>query len=564
MSTDQVSSVTVVTFSAASAWLVSRRFPVQETAVRWLAFLLLWAGLLILPVQAAGSLQLAGAIPRFTMFGLALTQVVLFVLATLAIRRIPVPALSASEGAIRLSAPLPLYIKITAAVLALSYGMFAVDLLSSYPSGNDALGYHYLKSLRLLQNGSFWLHSGAFQFNLPANVEIGMMPFLATGIQCLAPVFNWLGIAVLGLSVYLIALRLWNHQEAAIVVVLLLLSFPIAQFQAFSGYVDVTGTGFLFAAVALWLFRYKAEREDTSHEASLGVLVLTGLAAGLSVGSKTTFYFYNFFLVAFMLSELAWSRQRNKTRFAAPVLVLLAGLLLPSVFWIGKGLLAAGNPVYPLQVKIGSSVVFKGVSTNDVVPKDAPSHNVEQNWEWMFYPWTEYKRAPGFLLIPYSTGDGFGAAFATFVPLGVLFLGYDSFRRKRWLELALLLFWLLLLASWWLIMNRLLRFGIPIWVLSFLLTVPLLARAAEASRRWFRPLVVFSVAATCMVSSFIPFHSLMGRIRSGEWSREEYYGYPKAIDTLPAGSVVLNATAFSTLNFPLAGRNLSNRVITDM
>jgi hypothetical protein len=122
-----------------------------------------------------------------------------------------------------------------------------------------------------------------------------------------------------------------------------------------------------------------------------------------------------------------------------------------------------------------------------------------------------------------------------------------------------------LLASWWFVMHRVMRFGLPVWVLGIVLTVPMLMRAAESpQRRWFRALVVISVGITCMISSFVPLHALLGRIRTSEWTRASYYRYPEIIDKLPAGAVVLNATGASTLNFPLAGRSLSNRVIADL
>jgi hypothetical protein len=199
--------------------------------------------------------------------------------------------------------------------------------------------------------------------------------------------------------------------------------------------------------------------------------------------------------------------------------------------------------------------------------ENAVGGNFEQNFvhaprEWLIYPWTEWKRNSGYLLIPYSEGSGTGAVFATVVPLAVVVLFYLNFTRARprAAGTALSLFVLLVLA-WWLVMQRIPRYGLPIIVFACVLSVSAVGELQARSRRAFGVLLLSSVIATCAVSSLVPFHALAGRFRTHEWSRAQIYGYPSLIDELPPGSRVLNATGVQEKNFPLAGKALTNRVI---
>jgi hypothetical protein len=564
MNTEAVSALIVLVVSASAAGILLRCLPIRQAAARWLTFLVLWVILLIVPVQLCGALQLAGVIPRFQMWGLALLQAGLFAGASIIYRIVAADREPQPTAPVRSEGGLPAYLWTILLILAVSYGVFALDLLTSYPSGNDALGYHYLMSLRWLQEGSLRISSNAFPFNFPGNVEIGFMLLMATGIQSLVPAINWLGIAMLALSVYMIAQQLWKRREAAILGAVLVLTIPMIEFQTFSGYIDATGTAFLFAAVALWVHgRQLPQSVDERNRLPVAVLFLASLAAGLSIGSKPTFWFYSVFVFAIIVGALVRDRMLHGSRLAVPVAVVLLGFLLPSAFWFGRGIYLERNPLYPLQVAVAGHVLLPGTSAHDITPARATYRHVRRNAEWIIYPWTEYKQAPDYLLIPYSTGDGLGAAFATFVPLGMLFLLLRVLRRRATpAELGLLGLSVVLVVAWWLLMSRVLRYGLPIWVLACLGTVPMMGFLSQALQaRWFRRLAVLSVASTCAISAFVPFHSLASRIRSGDWSRATFYSYPKMVDELPPGSVVLNRTSDTLQNFALAGRNLTNRVI---
>jgi hypothetical protein len=61
----------------------------------------------------------------------------------------------------------------------------------------------------------------------------------------------------------------------------------------------------------------------------------------------------------------------------------------------------------------------------------------------------------------------------------------------------------------------------------------------------------------------IPLHLMLGRARKHLWARSAVYNYPKLIDQLPRGSVLVNGTGQNVRNFELAGRSLSNKVIAN-
>ena len=112
-------------------------------------------------------------------------------------------------------------------------------------------------------------------------------------------------------------------------------------------------------------------------------------------------------------------------------------------------------------------------------------------------------------------------------------------------------------------MERVLRFGQAICILACTLSVPLLAFLRSRQRRTFAALFVTTISITSLVVASIPLHLMVGRARKHLWSRSDVYNYPKLLDQLPPGSVLVNATGQNVRNFQLAGRSLNNKVITN-
>jgi len=547
--------------SAASAWLIAKALGITPLrTIRTLAVLVLWALLYLLPVHLLATFQLAGWIQRVGVAPLAYVEAVVFAAAAvwyfLCIQHQPVelpqkPAAGSSR--------LPAYVVAAIIVLAGTGLIFAARLLVSFPDDSDALVYHIPVSVHWLQEGSLRIpDSHVWEFSLPANTEIGMMLLLAAGAQRLLALVNLLAAAILGLSAFLIAKKCHPNRVAALSATLIVLSLPIVQFQAFSAYVDIYGTAFLVAAGALFLYRY------TSQDVlSLPILSLSALACGISVGSKHPYYFYGavYFVVA---AGILMRERRVHNRLPAGLLILVIGTLLPSAFWFGRAWQATGNPVYPQPVAIGSHVLLEGYP--NITPEDFEENFVRSRSEWLIYPWTEWKKTTGYLLIPYSTGSGLGAAFAAFVPLGLAFAFRSSFvsGQRAWSVLkALTVLWVPLLVCWWFALRRMPRFGLPLWVLACILSTPLLAALGEGRfHRVFGALFVLSLLSACVISAFVPAHAVLAGVREHDYSRAKFYDYPGIIDSFPTGTRLVNE-AEGEYNFVLAGSQLNNRVIPD-
>lgn len=559
-------------FSAACASVWQWRLRLRRSGALWLlAWAVSWAVLVLTPVQAMAALQIAGLVPAVRLWPLVVAQVLILLLtiAWRATRGQPADLKTEQASQNNLHS-LPRYLWICGAILAGSYLVFAVRLLASYPTGLDALAYHFPVALRWLQTGSLRIPaSRGWQYALPGNAEIGMMLMLNTGRQSLMPVVNLFAAVVLALATYLIADRIaGGNKIAASAAAVIALSLPIVEFQAFSGYVDLFGSAFLLAAVALFLNRGEVEESGPGENArpgpgwSMALVTLSALASGISIGTKPVLYVDALLYGAVAALVLLRESVGRWVALAKAWAVIVAGMLIPSLFWFGRSFHATGNPVFPLQVKVGKHVILEGYPPTQITPNEFSDKFVRRRAEWAIYPWTEWHRNPGEQLVPYTEGSGLGAAFAAFVPLGLL-VAIARFERSGATTQALLVAWLAMLAVWWLALQRMPRFGLPLWVIACALSAPMLGALDRFAARGFRALLVGCVAVTCAISMFVPLHELAGRARAHTWRRCDAYSYPHFIDDLSARARVVNNTGIEEANFYLAGERLSNQVIAD-
>jgi hypothetical protein len=588
-----MAAIVYLVASAIASWTWTRRCAVSvDRAIRTLAGLVIWALLVLVPVQAVAALQIAGWVVVMHLWALAAIQVAILAGVAWLFLRSPlrdaatVPdgieskrrdaaARSPATGASPTRqpdtrSPIPAYLWIGSGVLVCSYLVFAANLLSSYPSGWDALTYHLPVALRWLQSGSLRIPpSLGWQYGLPGNTEIGMMLLLSTGWQALVPLVNIFALVVLALSTYIIAAQLVSgNRIAAYTAMLVMLSLPIVEFQAFSAYVDLFGTAFLAAALALFVSSRENETPSIAgqrfHPRSKKLILLAALACGVSVGSKPVFWVYAavFCLVAAVV--LLRESIHASSELAKVLGLVVVGALLPSIFWFGRSFEATGNPLFPMQVKIGEHVLLKGFAPSQITGNEFSDKFVHRRAEWMIYPWTEWMRNPGDQLIPYSEGSGTGAAFAAFVPLGILFAAYRIFTgQSRALAAVLLAAAMGLAVVWWVMLQRMPRFGLPLLVLACVLTAPLLEFLQNYKRSAFLVLLTICLIVTGAISAFVPLRELGAHMRSRAWSRCRTYAYPCVVDALPAGTTLLNNTGIQEANFMLAGSHLSNHVIAD-
>jgi hypothetical protein len=549
--------------SAASAYLVARRLTPPSAWVQILVALVLWEAVQLIPVHLAATMQLLGWIRRVTVPALAAVELGIFIFVAAYDRLRPGTA-TAQKCPINHST-LPTYLGAAAALVLCSYLAFALNMFTGFPSGSDSVIYHLPLATRWLQNGSLAIpDSRAWQFSMPGNAEIGMMLALSSGMQAAAIIPSWIAAAMLIVSVYALA-HLVSHgdQPAALTVCLIVLSLPMIELQIFSAYVDLLGSASILAGSALIIAAVEQADDGKPPGNRLALYLIGGLACGISVGTKLTYCFYASVFCGLVVYTL-WIHTRGQRAQALRASILvLTGILLPSLFWFARAWQGTGNPLFPLQVRVGHSVTLPGYLSSQITRPEFEFDFVQTRGEWIAYPWTEWHKQPGYLRIPYSEGSGFGPGFATFVPLGVVFLGMGVFlRQPSWRrDSRLLLLLAALVLSWWFLMERLLRFGQPIWIFACVLAAPFLAFLRERYSRAYAALLLSSFAAGVIVCASMPLHALAGRVRSRNWSRAEIYHYPALLDELPSGSVVLNASGLEEKNFPLEGRQLTNYVI---
>jgi hypothetical protein len=547
-----------------SAGLLSTRLRLPlDRGTRTLSIIVLWQLLQLIPVQSLAALEIAGGITRVTIAKIATLQAILLLICILwvaATRSIEVAASSPKRTPPRW----PWYVAAAAVVVGTSYLVFAIDTLSSYLSGSDALAYHLPLALGWLQRGSLAIPaSRAWRYSLPGNAEVGMMLLLATGKESASILVNWIAMAALSIASYLLARQMCRGERLpAATATLLLISIPIIEFQTYSAYVDLFGTAFLFASLALLVHR--KESLDASGSSICGTMVfLSAAACGVSLGTKPIYYLYGGAASLFILFCLYRDSAERRTRFLRSLALMVVGILLPSWFWFARASAATGNPVFPMRVSVGNHVFLPGYTPSEITDLSFEDNFVRSRGEWLVYPWTEWKRNPGYLMIPYGEGSGVGAAFASIVVVGLLFLTYRAFvlpssgTRDRLLLLVLVAS----LLPWWFALHRVPRFGLPILVFACILATPFIQVLQSYRGHAFAILLLGSITITTAISGFVPLHALLGRARTRQWSRARFYSYPRVLDNLPSGSCVLNYTGLDEKNFALAGEKLWNCVV---
>ncbi|MGH9366401.1 MAG: hypothetical protein ACRD3M_01845 [Thermoanaerobaculia bacterium] len=546
-----------------TAFLSRLAFSGFSPAVRFLLQVVTYTLVVLLPVQCLAAMEIADLPARPSLQAIAVFQVVLASLCLLGWltnrpRLASAAILSRPASRLRFS-------RLTIsciAVMALCYVVFALDSLTSYPHSWDGNVYHLPMAVRWLQESSLRVDSQSdWRLVLPATAQIPMMILLGSRLSSLVFLAQILPLIGLAVAAAIVARRLAVSREASVLAAIIVLSIPIVIHQTFSAYVDLFGSSFLMIALALFLSRgHDADGTRQSMRRNAVLLLFAALSCGVALGTKVVFVFY---AAAFAGTALVCLAARPKIRFGASPLMAAAllgvGLLLPSAFWFIRTYGAKGNPFFPIGIRLGDQTILSGpLKPQKVVHSD---HNDVKSLSGLAtYPWTESRRGGG----RYSVDSGLGAPFATFVPLGLAVLSvivvsrrYESVRVP-----SVLLFWLVLGGLTWRFgMGSVLRFGLPLICLSCVLSSVLLEKLVHDQRPLVSLLLIGSFATTSAIAAFDPLRAMVGRVRRGTWTHRQFYALPDALENLPKGARVLNWTNDSTLNFPLAGEHLQNRVV---
>ncbi len=464
------------------------------------------------------------------------------------------------------------------------WSVYFIEGITRPPDGWDGLVYHLPLAMKWMQNGNLHFIPESWKFDMPGNGELVFLFLMYLGEDRMISV-AYLPIHLFGvLLVYAMALRIGADVWASRLAAVGFGTLPIILSNAFSTYIDLFGAIFFILSLyyALWWM------QTTGLSTKLAVkifLALIGLSFGMALGTK---YIYVPFLALIlvlvfgislkMTAPPVWNVQGMFVSSVRVGLVTFWGLL-PSLYWYVRNYHAVGYPFYPLQFVLDQGKL-----------KIKRAMMVEK-WEWLpknkadllcSYDLTSFKKLDLFNLWEFLktfwidchySGDhfgpnsGLGPVFTAFVlvsftaVIGVLL--WKLFQRHELLPVLFpIILTTLFFLFWWVFLFHALRFLFPMFALMFVIFAYGLGLIKGYPRQVAIILLFGAFFLNGVLVSARPIQKLASRIHHNEWARSDYYNIPQVIDSLPAGSVVLNA-GHELKNYPLYGKRLENRVVTN-
>lgn len=286
------------------------------------------------------------------------------------------------------------------------------------------------------------------------------------------------------LAIVVVAKRLgvrgvWSWAAGALIV-----GAPVFVCQSVTCYIDPGFAATVMACIgASCVFVFgSGENRSSWWDASL-----VGMATGLMLGSKGTGL--PFALVILVVSALGALRQWGTRRrlLATRLGVVVAASLLVGGYWYVRNAVVTGNPIHPIQLKVGGKVFKQGWDHLQFTEANLPPWLERYPGPTrMFVSWLQLDRP----ISGYAPVGGMGYVWLTAGVPAILLLWLLSIRRRfpglesRYAFLSLLLLCLLAVqpALWWA------RFTVWFHALG-LPAVALVVYAAVTSRRvWMRAL----------------------------------------------------------------------------
>jgi hypothetical protein len=260
-------------------------------------------------------------------------------------------------------------------VISLCWMIFIGYVFPSYTW--DALWYHlpivgYIMqdgAIREIANTSFinqWINM------FPKNIELLFLWNIIFLNSDIITDLSQLAFTIIGMvSLYSISMKLGVKRNSAVYASLLFFFTPIVILQSTTNYVDVA-IAVLFIVSVNFIITRRGERR--------GALCLAGLATGILLGAKGSGpLFAGILSGAIIVQELRYNADSFKAaimnKHSALVktlntytLYFLFPVLLLGGFWYLKNFLLHGNPVYPMEISLFSTTIFKGLFKGIVEP----------------------------------------------------------------------------------------------------------------------------------------------------------------------------------------------------
>jgi hypothetical protein len=287
---------------------------------------------------------------------------------------------------------------------------------------------------------------------------------------------------------------------------------------------------------------------DGAGTAALVRALAAGACLGLSLGAKYAAIpliatgLPVLFVYALRLPSGRLRVQNLAHAFALGALFVV-GLVPPAWFWYLRNLRLTGNPIFPIAVP---ALGLRGLFLSDAFNRGKELELVGSHIEWLAYPFV------GAL----SHESGFGAAFATLVPISLVVLCLvlaGRLRRGRLPRFALLLGWgVCYLLSWWFGTPHEARHLLPL-VILFGAPATLLLRGRALTPTGLRFVTSAALLLSTIMVLRIELFETTFDLSVRRASFEALYGVPEAVlAAVPAGSRIANL-AHRTYNFALTG-----------
>ncbi len=450
-----------------------------------------------------------------------------------------------------------------------TYGVFVIETLGRFPTGYDGLNYHLPLAVEWMRSQRLDLVPGMLYPSLPENGL--MVPFLLSFMvwEKLIAICQFPNALLVAAAMYGLTRALGVSRRGCILSVCVAMSIPMVMFQSVSSYIDLYGAAcWLCALLAItWAARVRGRGRCE-------LLALAGLAAGLALGTKST-YLLLVALLAPIVMAVDWLRPTHPSRGMAGTpshvhlrmtgslknLLLFGGFaLVCSSFWFVRGTVQAGNPVYPFQVKIAGRTILPGFNAADHVPEHTWAGKFHRWWD---YPWRETNYSgTGY---PYAVSNALGAPYATFVPIGLAAaLFFWIIRRPRHRVGKWRLVYLLLTLSGGLVFltafTEVLRYILPVILISVTIAAVLVDRLARRVPRSTAVVLTMALIVTAAAATIQPIRSFAGQWRDHRWDRAWFYQLPPVLDDLEPGARIVNL-GDPPLTYPLLGKDYANVVI---
>ena len=282
----------------------------------------------------------------------------------------------------------------------------------------------------------------------------------------------------------------WSWAAGALIV-----GAPVFVCQSVSCYIDPGFAATVMACIAascVFVFDAKENRSGW-WDASL-----LGLTAGLTLGSKGTGLPFAIVVVSVSALGALWVWGSKRRLLVSRLCVVVAVSLLVGGYWYTRNAILTGNPIYPIQLKVGEKVLIEGWDHVQFNEANLP-------------PWLERYPGPTRMLVSwlqfdrpisgYAPVGGMGYVWLAGAVPAVLLLWLLSIGRRypgpvrQFAFVTILVLCLLAVqpATWWA------RFTVWLHALGLPSIALVIYAAASARRVWWRVLAVV-VAAGVVVT----------------------------------------------------------------